>query len=175
MDGAARAELQGGVTRLQEGDRAAFAPVYASLWPLFLGLAQRQLGSADAADVAQEALVKLFARIAEFDPERDALSWALGIIAFEVLTERQRRRRRREDGEPGVDEVARQPSPEEALVSRDLEGAAQELLGTLRPADAEVLRRAARGEREPGPTYRKRLERALGRLRMAWSATHGTD
>ena len=175
MDGAARAQLQSGVTRLQEGDRAAFAPVYASLWPLFLGLAQRQLPSADAEDVAQEALVKLFARIAEFERDRDALSWALGIIAFEVLTARQRRRRRREGSEPGAEEVAHQPSPEEVLVSRDLESAALELLGTLRPADAEVLRRAARGEREPGPTYRKRLERALARLRLAWSATHGSD
>jgi RNA polymerase sigma-70 factor (ECF subfamily) len=175
VDGAERAQLQAGLVRLLDGDRTAFASVYASLWPVFLGMARRQLPSVDAEDVAQEALVKLFARISEFDPERDALSWSLGVIAFELRTARQRRVRRREDLGAPVDPAALDASPEAALVARDLEAAAASLLGTLRPADVEVLQLAARGERPPGPTFRKRLERALTRFRFAWRATHGTD
>jgi RNA polymerase sigma-70 factor (ECF subfamily) len=175
VDGAGRAQLQADLLRLQDGDRGAFAPVYAQLWPLFLGMAKRQLPGADAEDAAQEALVKLFARVSAFDRERDALSWALGIVAFELLTARQRQRRRREELGAPAEGPAAGASPEEAAVARDLEQAAAEVLGTLRPADVEVLRLAARGEREPGPTFRKRLERALTRFRFAWSATHGTD
>ncbi len=47
-------------------------------------------------------------------------------------------------------------------------------LATLRPADAETLLAYARGERPdlPGPTFRKRVERALVRLRAAWRLNH---
>ena len=46
----------------------------------------------------------------------------------------------------------------------------RERLGTLRPADAETLRLYARGERGAvaGATFRKRVERALRRLRRSF-------
>ena len=47
--------------------------------------------------MVQQALLKLFERASEFDPELDALSWALGIAAYEVRTARKWRLRRRED------------------------------------------------------------------------------
>ena len=69
--------------------------LFAALWPIALGFARRALGgAADAEDAAQAALTNVFARAAEFDASRDALSWVLGIVAYECRTLRQRARRR---------------------------------------------------------------------------------
>jgi hypothetical protein len=69
------------------------------------------------------------------------------------------------------------PSPEADVIARDLERAAREVLGTLSTIDIETLEASARGERPdlPQATFRKRLERALVRLRTAWSTRHGND
>jgi RNA polymerase sigma factor (sigma-70 family) len=170
-----REELQRHLERLADGDRDAFHPVFVRLWPLLRGFAARCLPWGEAEDAAQEALTRVFARAAEFDRGREALPWVLGIAANEIRTSRQRRRRRREQP---ADALAFRPdagrSPEQAAVAGDLERALGEALATLRPADAETLVAYARGERPdlPGPTFRKRVERALGRLRAAWRLNH---
>jgi RNA polymerase sigma-70 factor, ECF subfamily len=58
------------------------------------------------------------------------------------------------------------------VLARDLEQVLGEALGTLKAEDLETLRLYARGERPdlPGATFRKRVERALSRLRHAWRA-----
>jgi RNA polymerase sigma-70 factor (ECF subfamily) len=170
-----REALQRHLERLADGDREAFHPVFVRLWPLLRGFAARCLPWGEAEDAAQEALTRVFARAAEFDRRREALPWVLGIAANEIRSARQRRRRRREQP---ADELTARPgagrSPEEAAVAVDLERALGEALATLRPADAATLLAYARGERPdlPGPTFRKRVERALGRLRAAWRLNH---
>lgn len=170
------------MVRLADGDRDAFEPLYEVLWPLLLRFARRALaGSPDAEDAAQGALMKVFSRASEFDPDRDALSWALGIVAYECRTLRKKTQRRREnleDPEAWVSRPAKGPTAEDTLIARDLEEAAEQVLGALRPEDAETLRLVAGGERPEGvaaPTFRKRVERALSRLRTAWSTKHGTE
>lgn len=170
------------MVRLADGERGAFEPLYEALWPVFLRFARRALaGSPDAEDAAQGALMKVFSRACDFDPERDALSWALGIVAYECRTLRKKVQRRREDpAEPEVwsARATTEPSPEDTLIARDMEAAAKEVLGGLRSEDAETLRLVAAGERPEGvagPTFRKRVERALSRLRAAWSTKHGTE
>jgi DNA-directed RNA polymerase specialized sigma24 family protein len=172
VDAGARAELHALMVRLSDGDRAAFHPIYAALWPLLRRFVSRQLAPADAEDVAQQALLKVFARASELDPERDGVAWALGIAAWEVRTHRRRALRRREEPEAPA---ACDPSPDlEALaLARELELAAVEVLGTLRPLDVETLSAMARGDRPSGPTFRKRLERALVRFREEWRSRHG--
>jgi RNA polymerase sigma factor (sigma-70 family) len=54
-------------------------------------LALRLLTGADAGDAAQEALVKVFFRAAEFDPSRDALTWLLAIAHHSFCGEMDRR------------------------------------------------------------------------------------
>jgi RNA polymerase sigma-70 factor, ECF subfamily len=172
--------------RLGAGDRAELRPLFEALWPLLRRFTGRMLrADADAEDAAQEAVVKLFRRAAEFDPEADAVAWALGIAAYECLTSRRRVQRRGEA--PGAaadlahigDRADGAPSPEQILIDRDLEAAAAEILTVLRPEDREVIRSSlatARGERPPlAAAVRKRLSRALGKLREAWRARHGTD
>jgi RNA polymerase sigma factor (sigma-70 family) len=170
------------MVRLADGDRDAFDPLYDVLWPVFLRFARRALaGSPDAEDAAQGALMKVFSRACELDPDRDALSWALGIVAYECRTLRKKAHRRREDmadPETWASRPATGLTAEDALIARDLEDAAEQILGTLRPEDAETLRLVAGGERPEGvaaPTFRKRVERALSRLRTAWSTKHGTE
>jgi RNA polymerase sigma factor (sigma-70 family) len=172
-----REALQRHLERLADGDRDAFHPVFVRLWPLLRGFAARCLPWQEAEDAAQEALLRVFARAAEFDRQRDALSWVLGIAAYEIRTVRQRRRRRHRREHPD-DALAGRPdpgrSPEEIALAAELERALGEALGALRPVDAETLLAYARGERPdlPGPTFRKRVERALGRLRSAWRLNH---
>lgn len=167
--------------RLAEGDRRAFRPAFAMLWPQLRAFSLRLAGEADGEDAAQAALLKVFARAAEYDRDRDALAWALGIAAWECRTLRKRRERRREEcalapdaaGAAGGAAVAL--SPEDTTVERDLREAAASVLGTLRPIDIETIAAAASGRRAQGATFRKRLERALARFRLAWRARHGSE
>jgi RNA polymerase sigma-70 factor (ECF subfamily) len=169
-----RLALQHGLCRLADGDRAAFRPVFDLAWPRVREVAARMLSdAADAEDAAQSALCKLFERASEFDPARDALAWIVGIVSYECLTLRKKRARRREHGGEAVVAAVADGArgAEEALIARELETVALELLGALRPDDRQALRVALFGEgaREVAPaTFRKRVERALVRLRAAW-------
>jgi RNA polymerase sigma-70 factor (ECF subfamily) len=160
-------ELQSLMRRLAAGDRAAFHPVFETLWPLLRRFAARHLAAPEAEDAAQEALLKIFHRAAAFDPDRSALAWAFGIAAYEVRTARKRRTRRREAPEPAAARADPGRGPEEAAIVSDLEALLRDSLGTLRPEDAETLRLYARGERAAiaAATFRKRVERALRRLK----------
>lgn len=175
MEGVEREALQRQLERLADGDRDAFQPVFVRLWPLLRGFAARCLPWEEVEDAAQEALLRVFARAGEFDRDRDALSWVLGIAAYEIRTARQRRRRRREHP---ADALAGRPdpgrSPEAIALAGDLDRALGAALAALRPSDAETLLDYARGERPdlPGPTFRKRVERALSRLRGVWRLHH---
>jgi len=178
MDRATFSELQHQMERLADGDRAAFHPVFEVLWPLLRRFAARHLRPEESEEAAQDALVKIFFRAAEYDPSRNALAWALGIAAFEIKTIRRRRLRRRE-APPSVAALEKMRdgsrTPEEEAMARDLERTLQEALGVLRPEDAETLRLYARGDRPAiaAATFRKRIERALLRLRGVWRTTDG--
>jgi RNA polymerase sigma factor (sigma-70 family) len=170
-----RAALQQDLTALARGERAAFDPLFHRLWPLLHGFASRCLRGTEAEDAAQEALLRIFSRASEFDPERDALSWVLGVAAWQIRTHRTRSRRRREEAAAPPDRADATPSPEEAAIARDLSSALDRALSQLPPGDAGTLLAYARGERPdlPGPTFRKRVQRALGRLRLRWRFDRG--
>jgi DNA-directed RNA polymerase specialized sigma24 family protein len=161
------------MTRLADGDRAAMGPVFAAVWPIVRGFAARALSGPDADDVAQEALVSVFARAVEFDRERDALTWILGITMWEVRSARQRQKRRRED-RTAVERVDAR-TPEDELCEREMAAALEELVAQMPAEDARTLHAALGGQRpDVAPaTFRKRLSRAMGRLRMAWRSKHG--
>jgi RNA polymerase sigma-70 factor (ECF subfamily) len=166
------------MTALAAGDRQAFHPVFASLWPLLAAFTSRHLPAGDAEDAAQQALFNVMSRAVEYDSSRDALPWALGIAAYEIRTARRRRQRRREEADAeGQAEarVAPGPSPEEVALARDLEAALDGALRDLADGDRQTLLAYARGERTEvaGATFRKRVERALGRLRAVWKEKHG--
>jgi RNA polymerase sigma-70 factor (ECF subfamily) len=167
------------MARLALGDRAAFDVVFATLRPVVEHFSRRMLGpGADAADAAQQAMLKLFEQASDYERGRDAAAWALAICAWECRTVRTRRVRRREVGIAEAGEPPDERDPERATIGKQLESAAREILGQLSEADRETLLATIAGERGAEvsvATFRKRRERAVARLRQAWRRVYGTD
>jgi RNA polymerase sigma-70 factor (ECF subfamily) len=175
MDGPQRRALHAQMVRLADGDRSALEPVCATLAPILRRFCRRLLAGDDAADdAAQQALLAIMTRVAALDPDRDGLTWALGIAAWECRTARRRRQRR---GEVSIEAAGDVAAPEEGvgevLAERQLLFALEECVGSLQPSDLLVVRASLAGRRELGAAFRKRLERAVGRLRALWRSKHG--
>ena len=168
-----RAAIHAAMVRLADGDRSAAAQLVAELWPVLYAFARRAvLNADDAQDIAQESLIKLSSRIADFDRTRDGLSWAFAIASYEVKSYLKRIQRRREVIDDSaleqLGDAAR--SPELTLVDDDLERALQHVLEGLAGSDIEALGlvTAASACTAASPTMRKRRQRALERLKSAW-------
>jgi RNA polymerase sigma-70 factor (ECF subfamily) len=166
---AAEAELNTLMSRLARGDRSAFDPLYAALRPRALRVAQRQVGAADAADVTQAALMKVFFRASEFTAERACLPWFYAIVANEVQATRRRGARLVLDAAAGEGRVGEQPDAETQLLRLELERALELAIEKL-DADAahaihSLLGRAAPSNVTPA-TLRKRVSRAYEKLRL---------
>jgi RNA polymerase sigma-70 factor (ECF subfamily) len=174
MNAEQRAELNGYIRRYADGDRSVFQQVFDLLWPSLLAFTRRTLVSqADGEDAAQQALLKVFSRVADFDRARDGLSWALSIAAYEVLTIRRQRTRRREAGEVPETRGDDRPTQEETAMGAELRRALEEIHGGLSLRDQEALAYLfTDGEPDAGETGRKRRFRALERLRAAWRKAH---
>lgn len=178
-----RGELQRLMTAAADGDRAAIDPLFAALWPPVAGYARRFLGDATLAeDVAQDALVKLFARLDQYERDRDALTWALTFTTWECRTARRQLARRGEtSSEPRDAHAGHEPAVDGMRLAeeRELVRAALDTLEQLPARDREVIAAILVDDDElrrslAPATFRKRLERALGRLRTSWRSRHGT-
>ncbi len=176
MDSAERRELSRWMARLADGDREAFTPLFDRLWPLLRVFTTRALRhAADADDVAQRALVSVFARASAYDRDRDALAWALGIAAWECRTLRRAQSRRREQPlAPCHDAPTTAASPEQRLLDDELASAFAAVVGSLASADRIALGLDDDARGPASPALRKRKQRALLRLRALWSRVHGT-
>ncbi|MDP2318986.1 MAG: sigma factor [Acidobacteriota bacterium] len=92
-----RRHVNDAMVGLANGDRSAFDAVFGGLWAPLSDYVRRALNSnPDAEDVVQQTLLKVFARISEFDTSRDGVSWAFGIATNEIRTSRKKVQRRRE-------------------------------------------------------------------------------
>ncbi len=162
------------MTAAADGDRNAIDPLFHALWPAVSRFTARFLGDPILGeDCAQDALVRLFAQLDRYDRSRDALTWALAIATWECRSARRRVVRRNETAE--VPEAILDGA---ALAEdRELVRAALATLGSLAPRDVEVIAASLdddsdlREQLAPA-TFRKRLERALGRLRVSWRSRH---
>jgi len=124
-------------------------------------------------DAAQQALIKLFEQASDFDASRDAVAWAIAITSYEIRSIRRRGLRRREEALDEAVDAATAGTPEAVVVERDLARAARDVLSGMREEDMTAILVAIGGRRPFGdPTFRKRLQRALARLRQAWRARH---
>ena len=164
------------MVQFAEGERAAFQPLFDALWPVLLAFTSRTLEqTGDAEDGAQEAMLKVFSRIADFDRRRDGVSWALGIAGYEVMTVRKQRARRRAAGPGALDRLEQEGADiEERMIGDELRQAVLAVVGELPERDQAALAYAFTGEAPPtDETSRKRRFRALERLRAAWRRAHG--
>lgn len=178
MDATRRKAIHEGMVRLAEGDRSAFAVLVDELWPVILAFVERGVErGADAEDVAQEVFYRICARISDFDPTRDGLSWAFGIASFELKTHRQKQRRRREVYDEAQVAAKTDPgaSQERLLLDRELAVAFEEAVGALaqRDRDALGLGVEAGSPQAMSAALRKRKQRALERLRAIWRTLYG--
>src|SRR5262245_23286468 len=178
MDTLRRTRIHDAIVRLADGDRSAFTLVFDELWPPILQFVERALpGRPEAEDLAQQALLKLFVRITEFDTSRDGVAWAFGIVAYEIKTLRKQEQRRREVPHEGAVEglIDARESPETLAIQEDLSRALTAAIGELSDSDRAVLLpdgESAAGSAPSAPAQRKRRQRALERLRTVWRRLH---
>jgi RNA polymerase sigma-70 factor (ECF subfamily) len=167
--------LDRALAALADGDRDAFDPVFEIVWPIASRFARRWLGDgADAEDAAQQALLSVFARASEYDRDRDGLRWILGIVAHECRSARRRMRRRGEL--VGHEMISTHASPEDEASDAELRAAIVAALGELDAIDSEAIVASVLETSRPDvapATFRKRLERALVRLRRIWEVDYG--
>ena len=160
------------MARLADGDRDALAFVFDALDGPVRALSHKLLGGGpDADDAAQDALLEVFASVDRYERGRDPITWALTIAGWQCRTVRRRRSRSRTTSathEPASDAG----SPEEDTMRDELRRAIVEVAGTLSPIDQETLE-AMLTESGEGPTFRKRKERLLDRLRDGLPRVYG--
>jgi RNA polymerase sigma-70 factor (ECF subfamily) len=169
-----RAQLDRWMALAAEGDRASIDPLFNALWPIVADYARKLVGDALAEDCAQDALVKLFGQLERYDRSRDALAWALTIATWQCRTALRRVHRRAECTELPEHAVDGHVVVEE----RELVRAALSTLASLSVRDIEVIVASVTDDHElramlEPATFRKRLERALSKLRMSWRSRHG--
>jgi len=163
------AALDALMERLARGDRSAFAPLYGELQPRALRLAQARVGAVSAPDVAQAALLRVFARASAFEPGRPCLPWFYAIVANEIRSVKRGAARYVLDSAASQALVDDAPNAEAELVTRELERALQLAIDSLDAEAANAL--AAMLGRAPMPdlqpaTFRKRVSRAYAKLRL---------
>ena len=140
-------------------------------------------GSADAADVTQEAFVKAWRALGRFRDDAPFRPWLLRIVANEARNTRRGAGRRahlalRAAHRPSGDAV---PSPEEAVLAGERRRTVLAAVEALAPADRDVIScryLAGLSERETATalgwrlgTVKSRTSRALTRLRAQLEAT----
>lgn len=176
MDEDALEALDGQMARLADGDRSACTAVFSLLWPRLVAFAERILGpGADADDAAQQALEKIYEQAPDYDSRRSALGWALSIAAWECRTIITVRRRRKEDSIDETEDIAAPTkTPEEEAMAKTLVSALDAAMADLSERDRWTLGQAFYEEGgDTGVAFRKRKQRAIERLRVAWGKLNG--
>jgi RNA polymerase sigma factor (sigma-70 family) len=153
------------MSRLADGDRAAFEPLFQSLWPRALSAARRRLDPQAASDAAQSTMMKLFAHAPEFARGSAVLPWFYAIAANEIRAILRRARPQLELDEA----LASTGDPERSAIDRELRAAVAQAIADLDGPSAEAIA-ALLGEGErpaiDDAAFRKRVSRAYARLRM---------
>ena len=172
-----REPLDAAMVRLADGDRDAIPTVYRALWPVLVRFCRSFVGDrADAEDLAQNTLVKLFEQAHAYDPSRSAQAWALSIAAWECRTLRKSQTRNAHN----VQKMRRvlpndaPPDVEAEAWKRQALTALHQLIATMPPADRNALIDSFEKELSE-PIHRKRKQRVLGRLRRRWRELYGED
>lgn len=171
MREAAEDELDAWMSRLAQGEREAFDPLFRALHPRALRLARLRLPEDQAADAAQSMLMKVFARASEFEGGRPMLPWFYALAANELRTVVRRRAhaQRREVEESVAHRLPSHDDPERAFIERELRAALGHAIAELDERGAEavasILNEGARPE-IGGSAFRKRVSRAYARLRL---------
>lgn len=121
----------------RRGDQAAFGRLIEAYQRPVYNLAYRMLGNAaEAEDATQETFVRMYTKLATYDPSRKLVSWLLSITAHYCI-DRLRRRRINWlslDEEPMTVAVSgHQPDPEESVLRSEAQAEVQDAVMCLEP------------------------------------------
>lgn len=126
------------VSRARDGEEAAYAELFRRHRDDAYRLAYRQLGNEqDALDVVQEAMIKAFAALGEFDGRSGFRTWLMRIVLNTALDWGRRRKRRPTiafgDGPADGREPADEEDPGRGIHRQDLRRALERALDRLSP------------------------------------------
>ena len=180
MDEATRSFLKRSLAALADGERAAFDAVYQSLWPLLVRFVGALCGdSVLAEDIAQQALLKILAKVSSYDRSKDPVTWSMTIAVNEYRSYRRKLGNRTLlQGASVLAEPIDSDTPEAIAIRDNLRDAARAVLSELRSQDLEVVVAALyEGNRPPvsPAAFRKRLQRVLAAARLIWNKHYGDD
>lgn len=115
-------------------------PVFDGLHPMVQRFCRRMLrNGADAEDATQVTLEKLFFKVSDFDARRDALGWALAMATAECRTLARKRFRRGETSDGPLAVLGVESEAERGLLYAEMKEALGDVLGMLKPQDAQTL------------------------------------
>lgn len=122
------------------GDEAAWEALVKDSLPRVLGLARKMLRhDTEAWDAAQEAYLRAWTRLGEFEERSAFATWVCGIVARLCLDRLRSRRTRPEDGEESLPPASARPSVEETVVNRALGAALAAAVTALPPPERTVF------------------------------------
>lgn len=131
------------INRIKAGDRSAYAAVIRHYQqPLFGFLGRMGLTQAQAEDMAQEAFLRAWQKLGEFDPKRAAFStWLFTLARNLTLNELARASTRQELtlGDDLPDAADTQPQPLDDLLTREREAHLRTALLNLPLGDRSIL------------------------------------
>jgi RNA polymerase sigma-70 factor, ECF subfamily len=179
------------VRRARDGDGAACAELFCRHRGESYRLAYRHLGhEQDALDVVQEAMIKAFSALGDFDGRSGFRTWLLKIVLNTALDWGRRRKRRFThaigDGGPNTGrEPTVEPDPARRLYQQDLRLALDGALGRLSPTLRETFvlfaelgmsyKEIAEFQDVPIGTVMSRIHSARGKLQadLDWDRLNG--
>lgn len=161
--------MNAAMRRLAEGERASFDRVFAVLRE-HLSRWCATLCPSEADDVVQKSLTTIFARASSFRPDGDVIAWAFAIAGWAIRSLKRKQARHTSMNELRVH--ANGSSPEEQAIEANLRATLAQTVATLSDADRRVIAQLAQARGPRDTKTRKRLSRALARLRVAWRRLH---
>jgi DNA-directed RNA polymerase specialized sigma24 family protein len=166
------------MSRLSEGDREAFDPLFRALYPRAARLASLKFPEDQAADAAQSIMTRVFSRASEFEAGKPALPWFYAIAATELRTRVRRNGtlRRRTVQEERAHDVIGGKDPERLLLEQELRTCVARAIATLDEGSAEAIACMLDDRAFPNisaSAFRKRVSRAYARLRLLLGGLDG--
>ena len=159
------------------GDQCAWNRLVAEFGSMIWAIARaHRLGDADAADVSQATWLALFENLRRLNDPSRVGAWLATTARRECLRVLRDSQRRIPFGDDAPEQESHDPSPGEALLTRERDKALRRCFSRLRPTDQALLRLLTA---DPQPAYEEisaaldmpigsigpTRQRALGRLR----------
>jgi RNA polymerase sigma-70 factor, ECF subfamily len=174
---AAKEDLAQVLSRVAQGDKAAFEALYTATCVKLYGVVVRILGRRDLAqDVLQDVYVRVWQRAGEFDPTLGSpITWMVAIARNRALDEAKRKTMRSLEDMPELLELPDADDPLASLEISEQRRRLQACLERLEPQRKQILALAyqygltreeiARRVNRPAATVKTWLRRSLAQLK----------